>query len=151
MQLSMKCSVAVHCLIFIHEFSGQVRVTSSLLSQSTGCHPVVIRGILSALKKAGILSVARGRGGAVLAKPPEAVTLLDIYMALEPDGPADLIGVHPCGGRPCPVARNIAGVLEGPYRRIEEAVQEAMGKVTLASMIADYEARTEEGMGNGSV
>ncbi len=51
MQLSMKCSVAVHCLIFIHETENSVKVTSTLLSQSTGVNPVVIRNILSALKK----------------------------------------------------------------------------------------------------
>ena len=53
MQISMKCSVAVHCLIFIHEARGRVKVTSTLLSQSTGCNPVVIRNTLSALKKPG--------------------------------------------------------------------------------------------------
>lgn len=144
MQLSMKCSVAVHCLIFIHEYSSQIRVTSSLLAQSTGCHPVVIRGILSGLKKAGILSVARGTGGASLRKDPEEVTLLDIYFALEPEGLGELIGVHPCGERPCPVAQNIAGVLQGPYHRIEEAIRTAMESVTLASMIEDYEKRVGE-------
>ena len=63
MQLSMKCSVAVHYLLFIWEARGKVRVTSTLLAQSTGCNPVVIRNILSALKKAGLITVSRGQGG----------------------------------------------------------------------------------------
>lgn len=54
MQISMKCSVAVHCLIFIHEAKGIAKVTSNLLAESTGSNPVVIRNILSALKKAGL-------------------------------------------------------------------------------------------------
>lgn len=54
MQISMKCSIAVHCLIFIHEAKGIAKVTSGLLSESTGSNPVVIRNILSALKKAGL-------------------------------------------------------------------------------------------------
>ena len=53
MQISMKCSVAVHCLIFIYEAKGITKVTSNLLAESTGCNPVVIRTILSALKKSG--------------------------------------------------------------------------------------------------
>lgn len=57
MQISMKCSVAVHCLIFIHEAKGVAKVTSTLLAESTGCNPVVIRNILSALKKAGLITV----------------------------------------------------------------------------------------------
>ena len=48
MQISMKCSVAVHCLIFIYEAKGIAKVTSGLLAESTGCNPVVIRKILSA-------------------------------------------------------------------------------------------------------
>ena len=65
MQLSMKCSVAVHCLIFIHEARGAAKVTSTLLAQSTGANPVVIRNILSALRKAGLITVARGTSCAV--------------------------------------------------------------------------------------
>ena len=75
MQLSMKCSVAVHCLIFIHETENSVKVTSTLLSQSAGVNPVVIRNILSALKKAGIITVARGTGGAQLCREPSEITL----------------------------------------------------------------------------
>ena len=60
MQISMKCSIAVHCLIFIYEAREKARVTSTLLAQSTSCNPVVIRYTLSALKKAG----RKGRGTA---------------------------------------------------------------------------------------
>ena len=56
MQISMKCSVAVHCLIFIYEARGIAKVTSGLLAESTGCNPVVIRNIMSALKKAGLIT-----------------------------------------------------------------------------------------------
>ena len=141
MQISMKCSVAVHCLIFIHEAEGVARVTSGLLAQSTGCNPVVIRGILSALKKAGIITVARGAGGARLCADPACVTLYQIYKALEPKGLCGLIGIHDCGGRACPVARNIAAVLEKPYHKIEQAVGQAMEEITLQSMIEDFEQR----------
>ena len=70
MQISMKCSIAVHCLIFMHEAKGIAKVTSNLLAESTGSNPVVIRNILSALKKAGLITVARGTGGAELCVDP---------------------------------------------------------------------------------
>jgi Rrf2 family protein len=138
MQLSMKCSVAVHCLIFIHEARGIAKVTSALLAQSTGTNPVVIRNILSALKKAGIITVARGTGGAELCRDPEDITLYQIYSALEPEGITSLIGIHPCSQRPCPVARNIQKVLAGPYHQIETSIQAAMEGITLASMLEDF-------------
>lgn len=138
MQLSMRCSVAVHCLIFIHEAKGVVKVTSTLLSQSTGVNPVVIRNILSALKKAGLITVARGTGGAELCRAPEQITLYQIYSALEPEGLTSLIGIHACEQQPCPVAQNIRRVLAGPYQKIEASIQETMESITLASMLEDF-------------
>ena len=138
MQISIKCSVAVHCLIFIHEAKGIAKVTSNLLAQSTGSNPVVIRNILSALKKAGLITVPRGTGGAELCADPSQITLYQIYSALEPDGVTSIIGIHPCDGRPCPVAQNIRKVLEPPYHKIVDAVKEAMEEITLQSMIDDF-------------
>ena len=74
MHVSNKCSIAIHCLIFIHEYGTENKVTSELLSLSTGCNPVTIRGILSALKKSGVLYVKSGTGGATLAAEPEDIT-----------------------------------------------------------------------------
>ena len=138
MQISMKCSVAVHCLIFIYEAKGITKVTSNLLAESTGCNPVVIRTILSALKKAGIITVPRGTGGAALCMAPSQITLFQIYTALEPDGLPSLIGIHPCQNRPCPVARNIRKVLQTPYHKVEDAINEAMEQITLQSMIEEF-------------
>lgn len=138
MQISMKCSVGVHCLIFIHEAEGVAKVTSNLLAQSTGCNPVVIRNIMSALKKAGLITVARGPGGARLCRDPAEITLYQIYSALEPNGLAALMGVHNCQDRKCPVAKNIRKVLCGPYHQIEDSVRKTMESITLQSMIKDY-------------
>ena len=138
MQISIKCSVAVHCLVFIHEAKGITKVTSSLLAESTGSNPVVIRNILSALKKAGLITVPRGTGGAELCADPSQITLYQIYSALEPDGVTSMIGIHPCDGRPCPVAQNIRKVLEPLYHKIEAAVRNAMEGITLQSMIDDF-------------
>ena len=139
MQISMKRSVAVHCLIFIHEAKGIAKVTSNLLAESTGSNPVVIRNILSALKKAGLITVPRGTGGAELCADPSQITLYQIYSALEPDGMSSIIGIHPCQKSPCPVAQNIRQVLKTPYQKIEDSIQQTMEGITLQSMIDDFE------------
>ena len=155
MQISTRCSVAVHCLIFIYEAerlgnepgankpqdAEAVRVTSALLSQSTGTNAASVRTALSALKRAGIVDVARGMGGATLALRPEDVTLLDIYQAVEPTSLDDAIGIHHSGNPDCPVAQNIAAVLRDAYRPVADAMARAMRKVTLADMLADYRKR----------
>ena len=133
--------MAGHCLIFINEAKGKVKVTSNLLAQSTGCNPVVIRNVFSALKKAGIITVVRGIGGAELCRPPSEITLYMIYQAVEPDGLSSLVGIHPCDGRACLAAQNIRSVLQKPYQKIEDAVRNAMESVTLESMIEDFHAR----------
>lgn len=51
MHISTKCSVAIHCLIFICEYGESKKVTSELLSLSTGVNPVTIRNIVGALKR----------------------------------------------------------------------------------------------------
>ena len=75
---------------------------------------------------------------------PSQITLYQIYTALEPEGIASLIGIHPCEGRPCPVAQNIRKVLESPYRKIEEAVKKAMEEITLESMIEEFHGLVSE-------
>ncbi len=82
MQISIKCSVAVHCLIFIHEAKGIAKVTSNLLAESTGSNPVVIRNILSALKKAGLITVPRGTGGAELCADPSFIPVMAALVRL---------------------------------------------------------------------
>lgn len=140
MQISMKCSIAVHCLLFIWEARGKARVTSALLSKSTGCNPVIIRNVLSALKKAGLITVQRGQGGAEICRDPSQITLFEIYSALEPAGLSSLIGIHNCDGRSCPVAKNIRRVLQRPYHQIEKAIADEMRSITLASIIEDLES-----------
>ena len=144
MQISMKCSVAVHCLIFIYEAEGKAKVTSNLLAKSTGCNPVVIRNVFGALKKAGIITVARGTGGAKLCKAPSDITLYMIYQAMEPDGLSSLIGIHSCENRPCPVAKNIHQVLEEPYQKKQDAIKETMEGITLESMLGNFHKILED-------
>ena len=138
MKISTKSSIAMHCLIFIAEYGERTRVTSGLLAKSTGCNPAAIRSILGALQKAGLIVVARGVGGAHLAVDPAQLTLWDVYRALEPDGLDHLIGLHPAPSPYCPVGRNIAAVLQEPYRQVGQAVQRQMQQITLAQMLEQY-------------
>src|SRR5699024_9974486 len=60
--------------------------------------------------------------------------VMEIYTAPKPDGITSIIGIHPCQGRPCPVAQNIGKVLQTPYHKIEDAVKQTMEEITLESM-----------------
>ena len=138
MQFSMKCSIAVHCLIFIHEANDHIKVTSPLLSLSTGVNPATIRSILSVLKKAGIIQVELGTGGATLQKDPRDINLYMIDKAVEPHDFDQLIKIHPCKYPLCPVARSMSQLLRRPYQEIEEVIRIKMESIDLQSLIEDY-------------
>lgn len=144
MPVSRKCSVAVHCLIFIHEYAPVKKVTGELLSLSTGCNPVTIRGVLSSLKKAGILSIPSGTGGATLARDPGSITLYQICQAVEPDALDHLLGIHSTGSPLCPVGRNIRPVLGFTYGKVQQDVAISLQGITLEQILEDYHSLSQE-------
>ncbi|RKI76858.1 Rrf2 family transcriptional regulator [bacterium 0.1xD8-71] len=140
MHLSTKYSIAVHCLIFIHEYGEQKKVTSELLALSTGSNPVTIRNIISALRKEGIISVKFGTGGAAINCPLEEISLYRIYSAIEPDFLSKLIGLHPAPSPFCPVGRNIHNVLDASYGKIRSDLCSSLQSITLEQIINEYHA-----------
>ena len=82
MQISSRFTLAVHILTCIAVIKD-TKVTSNLLAGSTNTNPVIVRKILGQLKNAGLVEVVRGTGGAFLAKPPEDISFLAIYQAVE--------------------------------------------------------------------
>ncbi|MDE7353178.1 MAG: Rrf2 family transcriptional regulator [Acetatifactor sp.] len=138
MHISTKCSIAIHCLIFIYEYGDKRKVTSDLLALSTGSNPVTIRNILSALKKDGIISVKFGTGGAALSCPLDEITLYRICRAIEPDFGTKLIGVHPLPSPLCPIGKNIHSVLDCSYQKIRNDLYKSLRNITLKNIVFDY-------------
>lgn len=138
MRLTTKCSIALHCLVFISEYEDKVKVTSELLAKSTGCNPAAIRNILNTLQKAGIVSVVRGIGGAHLNRKSLSLTVWEVYHALDPDGLNHFIGLHPNPSDKCPVGKHIASILQKPYSEIGASVRKAMEGITLQQLLDYY-------------
>ena len=138
MHISNKCSIAVHCLVFLSEYGEKEKVTSELLSCSTGCNPVTIRNILSALKKDEIITVKPGTGGAALALPPEKIDLYRICSVVDPEAIDKMIGIHNSPSPFCPVGRNIGNVLGKTYNTLKNNLIASMKTITLEQILADY-------------
>lgn len=138
MHITTKCSIAIHCLVFIYEYGNIHKVTSGLLSRSTGINSVTVRTIISSLKKEGIISVKAGTGGAALNCPADEITIYRICMAIEPDFSSKLIGVHPLPSALCPVGRNIHNVLNCSYQKIRNDLCDSLKTITLENVISDY-------------
>ena len=140
MHISNKCSIAVHCLILINEYGEENKVTSELLALSTGCNPVTIRNIISAMKKDGIIDVKFGTGGATLAVPIQDVSLYRICVAVDPKAIDKMISVHPAPSPFCPVGKNIGDVLDRTYNTLKENLISSMKSITMEKIVNDYHA-----------
>lgn len=139
MHISTKCSVAIHCLLFINEYGEQTKVTSELLSRSTGINAVTIRNIMSALKRDGIILVKYGTGGTTLNCPSSEISLYRVCRALEPDFLSKLIGVHSAPSSLCPIGQNIHTVLDRSYEKIRTDLKKSLEGITLEKIISDYD------------
>ncbi len=139
MRVNTKCSVALHCLVFVAILGEKKKVTGEMLAFSTGSNPVIIRNILSALQRSGFITVARGVGGAKLSRPPEQIPIWDVYQAVENSDLENLMGIHPHPSPLCPVGSQIENILAGPYNEIADAVREKMQAITLDQLLARFD------------
>ena len=137
MQISSRLTVAVHMLLCVEVCKNQRKVTSDFLASSVNVNPVVIRRILQQLKKAGIVSVARGSGGADVARPLEEITLLDLYKAVECVNGGGLFHFHENPNQLCQVGRNIHVVLDGRLEEVQAAMEREMSSVTMRDILND--------------
>ena len=98
---------------------------SDELATSVNTNPVFIRRLLAQLGKAGLVITERGRkGGTSLAKPPAAISLLDIYNAVEK---GSVFQMH--HGNPnayCPVGSNIQECVLSVFNEAENAMKKVL-------------------------
>lgn len=137
MQISSRFTIAVHILICIETFKEDYKITSDFLASSVNVNPVVIRRLLQQLKKAGIINVKRGSGGAYIEKPLDEITLLDVYNAVECIDNGNLFHFHENPNSRCPVGRNIHAVLDRRLDSIQQAMEREMSSVTLQDIASD--------------
>lgn len=134
MQISSRFTIALHIFTCVDTFQEECRVTSDFLAASIHTNPVIIRKILTQLKNAGLITVARGTGGITPTRPLSEISFLDVYQAIEPVENGDLFHFHESPNPQCPVGRNIHGLLDGKLRAIQEAMENQMKTYTLADL-----------------
>ena len=135
MPTSTRFVVAAHVLTGIAVAGGKpMRSEDLAFSANTGA--VVIRGLLSRLGEAGLTRSQLGAGGgALLARPPEDIRLLDVYQAVED---TELFSVHrtpPCES--CAVGGNILAALQPVLANARAALEAELAKVTIADTAAE--------------
>lgn len=141
MQISSRFTIAIHMLACMEVFAGEYKITSDFLASSIRVNPVVIRKILSQLKGAGLIRVARGTGGAVPTRSIGEITFYDVYLAVDLLGDKNLFHFHENPNPDCPVGKNIHAVLDRRLWEIQKAMEDEMKKYTIADVVSDVKER----------
>jgi len=134
MQISSRFTIALHIFTCVETFKDDYKVTSDFLASSINTNPVIIRKILSQLKNAGLITVARGTGGIAPTRPISEITFYDVYQAIEPVENGDLFHFHEAPNPECPVGRNIHSLLDDKLKAIQGAMEAEMKKYTVADL-----------------
>ena len=131
MQISSRFTIALHIFTCIETFKNDYKITSDFLAGSINTNPVIIRKILTQLKNAGLITVARGTGGISPTRPLKEISFYDVYQAIEPVENGDLFNFHSSPNPQCPVGKNIHALLDGKLKAIQLAMENEMKKFTL--------------------
>ncbi len=137
MVANSRFAVAVHAAATLayRQARGAGYVSSDELAASVCTNPVVVRRIIRALARAGVVTTKEGKGGgARLARSPRRVRLVEIYRAVEED--RSVLAYHPKPPNPgCPVSCGIKGALAPVFGAVDDAVARTLGKATLADVL----------------
>ena len=145
MQISSRFTIATHMLIILALEGKKQKLTSDILAGSVGVNPVIIRKTLSQLKNAGLISVARGTGGADIIKNLEDISLFDIYCAVECLGKSgQLFSFHDKPNPECPIGKNIHNVLDNRLEAIQKAMEAELARTSLAEVVAATKKEIKE-------
>ena len=138
MKYSTKVSDAVHILAFI-QLNPTGSLSSSSIAESVRTNPGCVRQLMSALRKAGLLSSVQGHPRPSLTREPTAVTLLDIYKAVEGDKPLLHLDTHT--NPECGVGIYIQLSLQDYFDQIQKTAEDEMQRITLQAILDRYQEK----------
>lgn len=144
MNTSSRFAFAVHILALL-SLQDDVPLSSEMIAGSVNTNAALIRRLLTMLADAGLTTSQLGAGGgALLARAPEDISLLEIYRAVDD---AQLFALHREAPNPdCMVGRHIQSVLTGIIDDAQQAMEASLAARTLADATADV-VRAERSRG----
>ena len=133
MSKNCRFAVAVHIGAVLARFPDRA-VTSDWIAGSVNTNAVVVRRILAALNRAGLVCSQRGMaGGSMLARPADSVTLLEIQRAVEEEPQPALPRQSP--NPDCPVGAHIVPVLTEILSRADAAHDAVLAEIRLSDVV----------------
>ena len=149
MKRDSRLSIVLHTLL--HMADAGAPLTSELLAERMGTHPVFVRRTLGGLRRAGIVQSERGRGGGwTFVRALADVTLADVYEAL---GEPTILAMGNRTENPgCVVEQAVNRATGALFSLLEEGLREGLRRTTLADLARDTRGRlTGGGAGTAKV
>lgn len=145
MQITSKFTIAIHIITAIDYFGDTMKVTSSFLAGSVGANPVIVRNVMGNLKAAGLIETSQGKSGIRLARKLDEITFYDVYRAVECVDDWGLFHFHENPSIRCPVGRNIHRALDGKLRKVQDAMEAELRRITVADVESDIRKEVAAG------
>lgn len=117
------------------------RSTSGILANGVEANPSLIRKLMVPLTREGIFVTTLGRTGSIhLARPPERITLREIYLAVTQE--KKLLNSRPDSKKPCcVVSANVCWY----FKEIAEQAEQASLQVLAQHSVADALQKIKQG------
>ncbi len=134
--MNSRFAVSVHILTVLASRTGQL-LTSEVIAEHVNTNPAVVRKLVGALIKAGLVCSKLGPGGGLsLALEPSGISLACVYTALKDDDSSLLLPEHTKSPN-CEFAYGVLASLEDSCGKAEQALQTVLGQTTIAGILAD--------------
>lgn len=141
MRYSHKLSDAVHILAYV-EIYHDSDLSSGAIAASVESNPALIRRLMSALRRADLLTTQQGTAQPRLTREPAVISLLDIYRAVEDND--NLLHVDDKTNPQCIVGGNIQETLRGAYQQVQRAAENQMAQIKLTDLITEIWTREKQ-------
>jgi Rrf2 family protein len=130
--VNQQFAFGLHVLAML-AYSGGI-IDSRTIAASVNTNPVVVRRLLLALRRAGLVETISGkRGGARLAKKPNQISLLDVYDAVNTQ---TVIAVSQRAViRKCPVSCGMKHIMMQVSRDADSAMRGHLRGIKMSALL----------------
>lgn len=129
---STKYSVSIHILSLI-ALKDEQAMTSDRIAGSVNTNPALVRRLMSSLKKANLIKAQTKLGILGLTKPPEEISLLQVFKAVEKE--QNLFAMHGDPNPNCPVGARIGSALEYVNQQVQTEFEKDLDSVFLSDIL----------------
>ncbi|MDR3170643.1 MAG: Rrf2 family transcriptional regulator [Treponema sp.] len=135
MRISTKGRYSLEALLYMVLLRDGDYASTRTISKNTGISDGYLEQLFTPLRKAGILQGIRGpRGGYLLGKAPDKISVGDILRAVEgPLEPVDCVGLKYCPAQDGCISRHT-------WRDLYEGITDCVDSISLADLVEAYYA-----------